>query len=110
MTKEMIEHIRSNPKYQMLVKKRSSFAWTLSIIMLVVYYAFILTIAFDPQLLGTPLGEDKVTTVGIPVGIAIIIIAFALTGIYVKRANSEFDDLSREVKEELEKELAKDVS
>ncbi|RUM46023.1 MAG: DUF485 domain-containing protein [Hydrogenimonas sp.] len=110
MTKEMIEHIRNNPKYQMLVKKRSRFAWTLSIIMLVVYYAFILTIAFDPQLLGTPLGEGKVTTVGIPVGIAIIIIAFALTGVYVKRANSEFDDLSREVKAELEKELAKDAS
>jgi len=110
MTKEMIEHIRNNPKYQMLVKKRSRFAWTLSIIMLVVYYAFILTIAFDPQLLGTPLEEGKVTTVGIPVGIAIIIIAFALTGVYVKRANSEFDDLSREVKAELEKELAKDAS
>jgi len=110
MTKEMIEHIRNNPKYQMLVKKRSRFAWTLSIIMLVVYYAFILTIAFDPQLLGTPLEEGKVTTIGIPVGIAIIIIAFALTGIYVKRANSEFDDLSREVKAELEKELAKDAS
>jgi len=71
MTKEMIEHIRNNPKYQMLVKKRSRFAWTLSIIMLVVYYAFILTIAFDPQLLGTPLGEGKVTTVGIPVGIKV---------------------------------------
>jgi uncharacterized membrane protein (DUF485 family) len=110
MTKEMIEHIRNNPKYQMLVKKRSRFAWTLSIIMLVVYYAFILTIAFDPQLLGTPLEEGKVTTIGIPVGIAIIIIAFALTGIYVKRANSEFDDLSREVKAELEKELEKDAS
>jgi len=110
MTKEMIEHIKNNPKYQMLVKKRSRFAWTLSIIMLVVYYAFILTIAFDPQILGTPLEDDKVTTVGIPVGIAIIIIAFALTGVYVKRANSEFDDLSREVKAELEKELAKDAS
>ncbi|BDY13742.1 DUF485 domain-containing protein [Hydrogenimonas cancrithermarum] len=110
MTKEMIEHIRNNPKYQMLVKKRSKFAWTLSIIMLVVYYAFILTIAFDPHLLGIPLEEGKVTTIGIPVGVAIIVIAFALTGIYVKRANGEFDDLSREVKAELEKELAKDAS
>ncbi|WP_457596056.1 DUF485 domain-containing protein [Hydrogenimonas sp.] len=109
MTKEAIEHIKHNPKYQELVRKRSRFAWTLSIIMLVVYYAFILTIAFDPKLLGTPIEQGKVMTVGIPVGIAIILIAFALTGIYVKRANGEFDDLSREVKAELEKELAKET-
>ncbi|WP_456323501.1 DUF485 domain-containing protein [Hydrogenimonas sp.] len=109
LTKEAIEHIKHNPKYQMLVQKRSKFAWTLSIIMLVVYYAFILTIAFDPQLLGTPLKQGEVMTVGIPVGIAIIIIAFVLTGIYVRRANGEFDDLSRKVKAELEAELAKVV-
>ena len=109
LTKEAIEHIKHNPKYRMLVQKRSKFAWTLSIIMLVVYYAFILTIAFDPQALGTPLNEGEVTTVGIPVGITIIIIAFALTGVYVNRANGEFDDLSREVKAELEKELAKET-
>ncbi len=109
LTKEAIEHIKHNPKYQMLVQKRSKFAWTLSIIMLVVYYAFILTIAFDPQLLGTPLKQGEVITVGIPVGIAIIIIAFVLTGIYVRRANGEFDDLSRKVKAELEAELAKVV-
>ena len=109
LSKEAIEHIKHNPKYQTLVAKRSRFAWTLSIIMLVVYYAFILTIAFDPGLLGTPLNEGEVMTVGIPVGIAIIVVAFALTGIYVRRANGEFDDLSREVKAELEKELAKDA-
>jgi len=100
MTKEQIEHVRNNPKYQKLVKERSRFAWKLSIIMLVVYYTFILTIAFDPSVLGTKIG-DGVMTIGIPVGIAIIIIAFALTGIYVKRANGEFDELSHQVKEEL---------
>ncbi|MCF6207468.1 MAG: DUF485 domain-containing protein [Sulfurovum sp.] len=100
MTKEQIEHVRNNPKYQKLVRERSKFAWTLTIIMLVVYYAFILTIAFKPELLGTKMGEG-VMTIGIPIGIAIIVIAFALTGIYVKRANGEFDELSRQVKEEL---------
>ena len=100
MTKEQIEHVRNNPKYQKLVKERSKFAWTLSIIMLVIYYAFILTIAFDPSALGTKMG-DGVMTIGIPIGIAIIIIAFVLTGIYVKRANGEFDELSHQVKEEL---------
>jgi len=107
MTQEMVEHIKNNPKYQELVKTRSAFAWKLSIVMLVVYFTFILTIAFDPSLLGTPLSSSGVTTVGIPVGVAIIFIAFILTGLYVKRANGEFDALSREVRAELERDMAK---
>lgn len=100
MTHEMVEQIKNNPKYKELVSKRNSLAWTLSIIMLVVYYAFILVIAFDPSLLGAKTGSG-VITVGIPVGIAIIFIAFALTGIYVKKANSEFDDLTKQIKDEI---------
>ena len=102
MTKEQVEQVRNNPKYQKLVKTRDKFAWTLTIVMLVVYFAFILTIAFSPEILGAKLGSG-VMTVGIPVGIAIIVIAFALTGIYVNKANGEFDQLTREVKEELER-------
>ena len=96
----MIEEIKNNPKYQKLVKERSKFAWTLSIIMLVVYYAFIMVIAFNPALLGTKMGSG-VMTIGIPIGIAIIVIAFVLAGIYVKRANGEFDDLTQEIKDEV---------
>jgi len=100
MTKEQVEQVKNNPKYQKLVSERSKFAWTLSIIMLVVYYAFIMTIAFNPALLGSKIGSG-VITIGIPIGIAIIIIAFILAGIYVRRANGEFDALTREVREEL---------
>ena len=100
MTKEQIEQVKNNPKYQKLVTERSKFAWTLSIIMLVVYYAFIMTIAFSPETLGTKIGSG-VMTIGIPIGIAIIFISFILAGIYVKRANGEFDQLTKEVKDEL---------
>ena len=41
-----------------------------------------------------------VTTVGIPLGLFVIISAFVLTGIYVRRANSEFDALIRQIIEE----------
>jgi uncharacterized membrane protein (DUF485 family) len=99
MRNEQVETIKNDPNFQELVSKRSKFAWTLTIAMLIVYFAFILTIAFDPSALGTPLGDNTVTTVGIPVGIAIIVFAFALTGIYVRRANSEFDALTAKIKE-----------
>ena len=101
MTKELVDKIKANPDYQKLVATRTGFAIKLSIAMLVVYFTFILTIAFNPSALGTPLGSDTVTTIGIPIGIAIIVFAFVLTGIYTKRANSEFDDLSNKIKQSI---------
>ena len=98
MNKELVEKIKANPDYQELVKKRTSFSIKLSIAMLVVYFTFILTIAFNPSALGTPLSADSVTTIGIPIGIIIIIFAFILTGIYTSRANGEFDDLTNKIK------------
>ena len=98
MKKELIEQIKNDPNYKELVQKRTAFSIKLTVAMLVVYFAFILTIAFDPKLLGTPLSGDSVTTIGIPIGMAVIVFAFVLTGIYTKRANGEFDDLSNKIK------------
>lgn len=99
MNNELVEKIKANPDYQKLVKSRSAFAIKLSVAMLVVYFTFILTIAFSPATLGTPISGDSVTTIGIPIGIAIIIFAFILTGIYTKRANGEFDALNNKIKQ-----------
>jgi uncharacterized membrane protein (DUF485 family) len=101
MQQEIAEKIKQNPKYAELVKKRTGFAWGLSIVMLIIYYAFILTIAFKPTLLATPISAGSVITIGIPIGVVIIISAFILTGIYVYRANTEFDVLTDEIKKEL---------
>jgi uncharacterized membrane protein (DUF485 family) len=98
MNKETVEKIQSNPDYQKLISTRNGFAVKLSIMMLTVYFIFILLIAFDPSFLGTPLSSGSVTTIGIPVGIGIIVFAIILTGIYTKRANGEFDELSNRVK------------
>ena len=100
MNKEIYERVRNNPKFKELVKKRSGFAWKLSIVILVVYYTFIMVIAFSPETFGQPIGEG-VTTVGIPVGIAIILLCFLLTGIYTKRANDVFDKLTNDIKEDI---------
>ncbi|MCC9000151.1 MAG: DUF485 domain-containing protein [Candidatus Contendobacter sp.] len=101
MQQDLVHAIKSNPKYHELVSKRSKFAWLLSFAMLGIYYGFILVVAFNKQLLAQPLWEGSVATVGIPVGIGVILSAFALTGIYVFRANSEFDRLTSEIKEEV---------
>ncbi|WP_333844402.1 DUF485 domain-containing protein [Pelomicrobium sp.] len=102
MTDELLIKIARDPRYQALVTRRSRFAWALAAIMLAIYFAFILAIAFDPTLLGRPLGSG-VTTVGIPIGIGIIVVAFVLTGVYVYRANTEFDALMNEIVKEFKK-------
>jgi uncharacterized membrane protein (DUF485 family) len=91
--------IERDPNYQELVRRRSSLGWMLSLMMLIVYFGFILLIAYAPKFLGTPLGSG-VTTIGIPIGLSVIVLAFVLTGIYVRRANSSYDGLIRKIIEE----------
>ena len=92
----LIEEIKRDPNFAELVRKRTRFATLLSIAMLLIYFGFILLVAFDPKLLGTPLGTG-VTTIGILLGLLVIFSAFILTGIYVRRANTEFDVLTRAI-------------
>ena len=100
MNKDLVQKIKSNPKYQELVSKRNSFSLFLSLFVLVMFYAYIVVIAFDKELLATKIGEG-VMTVAFPVGAAIIIISFITTLIYVNRANNEFEDLTNEIKEDV---------
>ncbi|GAB1440232.1 DUF485 domain-containing protein [Providencia sp.] len=97
------EKVEDNPRFKELVRKRSRFSWLLSIITLVLYVGFIFLIAFDPSWLGTPISEGSYITRGIPVGIGLIVISFVLTGLYVIRANGEYDRLTAEILKEVEK-------
>jgi len=91
--------IERDPNYQELVRRRSSLGWMLSLIMLAIYFGFILLVAYAPKFLGTRIGTG-VTTIGIPIGLAVIALAFVLTGIYVRKANSSYDVLIRKIVEE----------
>jgi uncharacterized membrane protein (DUF485 family) len=101
MQQDIVDKVRRNPKYHELVSKRTRFGRILAILMLIIYYGFILLIAYAPKFLGTPISAGSVTTIGIPIGIGVILSAFVLTGIYVARANSEFDRLTNEIKREV---------
>ena len=91
--------IRRNPKFVELVRQRGAYARNLTITMLVIYFGFILLVAFAKPLLAIKVG-DGVTSLGILLGLGVIIAAFVLTGIYVYRANSEFDELTRNLTRE----------
>jgi uncharacterized membrane protein (DUF485 family) len=96
---DAIERIRANPKYQELRRKRNGFGWALALAMLVVYYGYIALIAFNKPFLSQPLGTG-VTTIGVPIGMAVIVFTIVITGIYVRRANNEYDALTRAILED----------
>ena len=96
MTDPVVDKIRSNPKYQELRARRNRYGWILTILMLVVYYGFISLIAFDKAFLAQPVG-DGVTTLGIPIGLAVIVFTILITVMYVRRANTEFDALNQQI-------------
>ncbi|MET1077935.1 MAG: DUF485 domain-containing protein [Pseudomonas sp.] len=103
MNDSVYRRIEQSPRFRELVFKRERFAWILSAIMLGLYLAFILLIAFEPQLLGTRISPESTTTWGIPIGVGLIFSAFILTGIYVYRANGEFDDMNQAILDEVQK-------
>ncbi|MDE2441375.1 MAG: DUF485 domain-containing protein [Betaproteobacteria bacterium] len=97
MQDNIYEKIRANPKYQQLKSTRNTYGWVMTVLMLVVYYGFISIIAFDKTFLAKPLGATGVTTIGMPIGLAVILFTIIITGIYVRRANTEFDALKEEI-------------
>jgi len=102
MRDELGDRIRANPKYQELVSKRNSYSWMMTIIMLVVYYGYIVLIAFNKEFLAQKLGAG-VTSMGIPIGVGVILFTVVITGVYIRRANTEFDALKEQVIKEATK-------
>ncbi len=93
MENELAIRIANHPKYMELKAKRTSFGWWLTLAMMVVYYGFILLVAFNKPFLSQRLG-DGVMTMGIPIGFGVIVFTVVITALYVRRANREYDDLA----------------
>ena len=92
MPAELLARIEADPDYQALVRRRGRFGWLLTVLTLIVFFGFIALVAFDKAVLAAPVG-DGVTSIGIPVGLGVILFSIAVTAIYVVRANAEFDRL-----------------
>ena len=96
MSDSIVAKIEADPKYHELRHKRNTFGWTLTALMLIVYFGYIALIAFNKPFLAQPIGNG-VTTLGIPIGLGVIIFTVVITGIYVRRANGEYDRLTAEI-------------
>ncbi len=97
MSKLSASRILNNPVYRQLIHQRDSLAWILSACVLVLFYGFILAIAFAPEFLTQPISATSVIPVGVIVGVGVILASIALTAIYVQQANNKFDPMIEEL-------------
>ena len=100
MEQDIVHRIETNPHYLQLVHDRTRLGWLLALAMMIVYYGFILLIAFYKEALSIPIGGG-VTTTGIPVGLFVIVFTVVITGIYVRHANRRYDDLTDAIHREI---------
>jgi uncharacterized membrane protein (DUF485 family) len=100
MSTAVYQQIRSNRRYPEMVARRRRLSVWMATIVLGTFFGFILVVAFDPKLLATPLAEGMATTIAIPIGVAMIVVYWLLTGLYVRRA-SHFDKINVDILHEV---------
>ena len=97
MGSSLEKRIINNKDFKSLVKRKSFVSWLLLAVTLLTYFSFILVIAFFPEVLGIKISDESNITIGIPIGVSIILLAFVTTGIYVFIANKEFDQTEKKI-------------
>ena len=85
----MHPHSIDQNEFRSLVRRKWSVSVSMTVLMLAIYYGFILLLAFNGPVLAQKIGEHM--TLGIPVGLGVILAACALTGLYVRWANTSYD-------------------
>lgn len=98
MSKKSHAEIGALPEYKLLLSKKRAITIPLTAVMLIAYYAFVLLVAYDPGFLSTKL-SDGITSLGIVLGLGLILLTFAVTAFYVWYANSHLENLIIKIQE-----------
>ena len=103
MAADVVERIQANPKFKKMVSTRNTYSIIMTIMMMVVYFGYILLIAFNKPFLAQKVSAGSVMSIGIPMGLGVLVFTIIITAIYVRKANTEFDALKDEVVREASK-------
>lgn len=99
MAKIKKEDLLNDPDFQSLVRQKNTISWILTALELVLYFGFIALIAFNKPFLGTKI--SGAITVGIPIAVGTIVLSWVFTGIYIRWANSKYDDMVQKIKDKV---------
>jgi uncharacterized membrane protein (DUF485 family) len=92
--KQLVAKVVHDPEFLALIKKKNTISLSLTALMLLVYFGFAALLALSPQTLAAPVGS---ATLGIVLGLGVILFACILTGLYVRWANTEYDSLIKKL-------------
>ncbi len=95
-SRDIVAEVIKNPKYQELLERRTRISMIFFVVTLIIYAGFILTLAFDPELFGRPVG-DLTMSIGVLTATLVLISASILVALYVYISNKIFDPLLAEV-------------
>ncbi len=94
---EATARIERQPKFHELVRRRSRFTWSLVVAILGIYFCLVAVIAFRPSWVRVPIYEGAVLTIAWPLAAGVIVVVWLLMGLYVRRANGEFELLKQDI-------------
>ena len=100
---DVLDRVRANPKFLQFVAMRSRYSIIMTLLGAAAYYGFILLVAYNPKFLATKMGAGMTTSIGVPIGVGVIVFTIILTWIYVRRANGEFDETNAKLIAEAQK-------
>jgi len=98
--KQTARQMLDSPEFKQMVSKRWTFSIVLTITLFVIYYGYIVLIATNKPFMAQKIGE--VTTLGIPLGVAVILLSWVLTAVYVIWANKVHDPEVRDLKSKVQ--------
>ena len=99
----VLDRVTANPKFLEFVAMRNRYSIIMTIVSAAAYYGFILLVAYDKEFLAAKVAPGMTMSVGVPLGVGVIVFTIILTWIYVRRANSEFDDTNEAIIKEAQK-------
>ena len=94
-TRQMLDSV----DFRRMVAKRWEISIALTVALFVVYYGYIVLIAVNKPFMAQKIGE--VTTLGIPLGVAVIVASWILTAVYVSWANNTYDKEAKRLRDQL---------
>ena len=99
MSKKELKKILQDTEFQHLVKTVTKTSLIFTATIMIIYYFFILLLAYGKEFLAQPISKGSATTIGIPIGIGVIVAAWILTGLYVFWANKNYDPMVKKLRE-----------
>ena len=99
----VLDKVTANPKFHEFIAMRSTYSIVMAIVSAAAYYGFILLVAFNKEFLATKVSAGATMSIGVPIGVGVILFTIALTWIYVRRANTEFDATNEAIIKEAQK-------